>query len=171
VLFRSNAGDDIIWVFSSAGDNVIDGGTGDDNISTMHNGNDWIKGGDGNDIIAYRSQNGDMITTAQTNSIIEGGSGSDIILGHYTQTNQLFGDSYGDMATLIAAGEVAPNSNERGDFISDYYLYDSGQQSSEGFIYGSNGSDILINNTGKGLIVGGGGDEKMKMFVDNRLAA
>ena len=145
-------------IYDTSGNDMIVGGGGDDVINTVRGGDDWIKGGDGNDIIAVNfGFNGTRGTLL--NSVIEGGSGSDIILGHYTVSNQLFGDSYGDMETLIAAGETAEDNGFKGDFISDYYLYDYGQNSSKGFIYGSNGRDILINNTGQGLIVGGGGDD------------
>jgi len=105
------------------------------------------------------------------NSIIEGGAGSDIILGHYSVSNQLFGDTYGDMSVLIAAGETAPDSGLKGDFISDYYLYEWGQSSSSGYIYGSDGKDILINNTGMGVIVGGAGDDLIYGDFDGIISA
>jgi len=159
-LVEGGAGDDSIYM-EATGNNLVEGGAGDDGIYYYRGGDDWIKGGEGNDIIAHQGLNQGQLS----NSIIEGGPGSDIILGHYKISNQIFGDSRGDgdtatvMATHIADGEVAPDSGGRGDFLSDYYLYDSGQQSSTGYIYGSNGSDILINNVGKGLIVGGGGND------------
>jgi len=145
-------------LYDTSGNDSITGGGGDDNIYTVHGGSDRIQGGAGNDNITQYSG---AVGTRQTlyNTIIEGGPGSDIILGHYTVSNQLFGDTYGDMATLIAAGKEAPNTEGRGDFISDYYLPEYGQTSSVGYLYGSNSRDILINNTGMGVIVGGGGDD------------
>lgn len=154
----------------TTGNDSIVGGAGDDNIRTIRGGSDRIQGGEGNDLIA--------VNTSYTgprepllNSIIEGGSGSDIILGHYTVSNQLFGDSYGDMATLIAQGETAPDNEQKGDFISDYYLTEWGQTSSTGYLYGSNGRDILINNTGMGLIVGSGGDDLIYGDFDGLIGA
>jgi len=145
-------------LYDTFGDDLIMGGGGDDIINTVRGGNDRIQGGGGNDLIAVNTlYTGSRETLL--NSIIEGGSGSDVILGHYTITNQLFGDNYGDMESLIAAGETAQDNGLKGDFISDYYIYDWGQNASTGYLYGSNGRDILINNTGMGLIVGGGGDD------------
>ena len=157
-------------LYDTSGNDSIVGGAGDDNIYTVHGGSNRIQGGDGNDNITQYT--GDVGTRGTLlNSIIEGGAGSDIILGHYTVSNQLFGDSYGDMATLIAAGETAPNIDGRGDFISDYYLPEYGQTSSTGYLYGSNSSDILINNTGVGLIVGGGGDDLIYGDFDGHINA
>lgn len=133
-------------LYDTFGNDSIEGGAGDDIINTVRGGADWIKGGAGSDLIAYDSTFAEPRQTL-TDSIIEGGYGSDIILGHYTVSNRLFGDSYGEMEALIAAGETAPNSPTRGDFISDYYLSDTGQSSSQGYLYGSIGRDILINNS------------------------
>lgn len=83
-------------------------------------GANWILGGDGLDSI-----DGEL----SSSTIIEGGPGSDIVIGGINGNNQLCGDSRGGdgdlttvMATHITDGEVAPDSGERGDFLSDYSL-------------------------------------------------
>lgn len=114
-------------------------GAGEDWVCVWGDEN-WIKGGDGDDLIEG---------CLSTSSIIEGGEGSDVLWG----SNQIFADSYGDMETLIEAGETAESTNEKGDLIRSRY---SGGDS---FLYGSNGNDIVLAGAGKDLIVGAGGDD------------
>ena len=55
---------------------------------------------------------------SSSSCIVEGGAGSDVIIGAWSGNNQLFGDSRGEMADLIAAGETAPDSGVRGDIVA-----------------------------------------------------
>jgi GH24 family phage-related lysozyme (muramidase) len=106
----------------TAGNDLILGGAGDDFIYSSVGGQDWIKGG----------------------------AGSDVLIGSRLSGSQIFGDSYGDMQTLIDAGETAQGTNEKADFLT-------GAGGRDNFLYGSNGNDLLLAFGGKDLIVGGGG--------------
>ncbi|HVP78995.1 MAG TPA: calcium-binding protein, partial [Thermodesulfobacteriota bacterium] len=115
------------------------GDDGDDAISTDSNGSGWLYGGEGLDIIdAGRLDN----------SIIEGGPGSDILIGGINGNAQLFGESYGEMADLIAAGETAPDSGVRGDIVA-------ADGANNNFLFGSNGYDIMFGSEAKDVIVAG----------------
>ncbi len=166
-------GNDIIYV-NHGGDDRVSGGNGDDEIMSGGPGNDqidcgagddlvqasntgilWIQGGDGNDALDANSS---------VNCLIEGGSGSDIIFGSNAGNNRLFGDSYGEMETLIANGETAQDSGLKGDIIVV-------ANATENYIYGSNGYDILLGGWGKDLIVGGGGDDLIESDSETGMTA
>jgi len=50
--------------------------------------------------------------------------------------NQLFGENYGEMATLVNAGETADSINEKGDLLSAGSGIDQ--------LYGSNRNDAMF---------------------------
>ncbi len=126
-----------------SGDDLIDGGAGDDDIYAWQGGNDWLVGGEGSDILnSYRA--------VGSNDVLEGGSGADLLAGG-PGDDLLFGEVYGEMASLIEAGEVALSETGKGDLISGGFGDD--------FIYGSNRGDVLMGFDGRDLIVGGGGDD------------
>ena len=135
--------DDILH--DSTGNDLIDGGAGDDNIYAHEGGNDWLLGGDGSDILNTQR-------TVGTNDVQEGGAGADLLSGG-SGDDLLFGEFYGEMADLIAAGEIAPNETGKGDLISGSFGDD--------YIYGSNRGDALMGFAGNDLIVGGGGDDAL----------
>ena len=133
---------DIISMDSS-GDDFIDGLAGDDDIYASQGGNDWLVGGEGSDILnSYRA--------VGSNDVLEGGSGADLLAGG-PGDDLLFGEVYGEMASLIEAGEVALSEAGKGDLISGGFGND--------FIYGSTRGDALMGFDGHDLIVGGGGDD------------
>ena len=127
----------------STGDDFIDGLAGDDNIYAWQGGNDWLVGGEGSDILnAYRA--------AASNDVLEGGPGADLLAGG-PGDDLLFGENYGEMSDLLAAGEIATNEPGKGDLISG--------GSGNDFVYGSNRGDVLMGYDGHDLIVGGGGND------------
>lgn len=137
-------------IIGGAGDDYIEGWSWLDIASA-----DWLMGGDGNDTLCYLWDTENSIT-ATSLYVVEGNAGSDMIYGGRAYGNgycdtKLFGDDYGEMSDLIAAGEIALSINERGDVINGWWRTDN--------IYGSNRNDALFGNEGKDLIVGGGGDD------------
>jgi Ca2+-binding RTX toxin-like protein len=138
-------------LYSTAANDSINGGVGNDTIlgsdflgggNYANDGNDWFSGGSGNDLLQGGKVSGDMI--------IEGGADSDRVFGA-NGNDKVFGESYGEMETLIADGETATSINERGDFVS-------GGKGND-FVYGANRNDLLFGGEGNDLIVGGGGDD------------
>ncbi|MBN2653565.1 MAG: hypothetical protein JXR79_00415, partial [Nitrospirae bacterium] len=126
----------------SAFNDVIKGKGGDDLIDASQGGDDHLFGGDGNDIIyAQKSFCIDML---------EGGTGSDALNAGGGDDNA-FGESYGEMADLIAAGETAPSIGARGDLVSGGAGND--------FVYGADAGDLLMGGQGHDLLVGGGGND------------
>jgi|GEM_PF-1166498 len=127
----------------STGDDFIDGLAGDDDIYAPQGGNDWLVGGEGSDILnSYRAEG--------SKDVLEGGSGADLLAGG-PGDDLLFGEVYGEMASLIEAGEVALSEAGKGDLISGGFGND--------FVYGSNRGDALMGFDGHDLMVGGGGDD------------
>ena len=84
---------------------------------------------------------GEALVTDVGNDIMSGGPGDDL----------LFGEVYGERASLIEAGEVALSETGKGDLISGGFGND--------FVYGSTRGDALMGFDGHDLIVGGGGDD------------
>jgi Ca2+-binding RTX toxin-like protein len=152
-LFGGDGNDHITT--SGTGNNKIEGGTGDDLISTYNSGENNIQGNDGNDLIDGNSS---------TNCLVEGGAGSDIIFGSSTGDNNLFGDVYGEMDDLIAAGETAGDNGLRGDLIA------SGSTNGVNFIYGTNGYDLLMARNGALLVAGAGNDLILTDYAYNLVA-
>ena len=129
----------------------IEAGEGDDVIDGSHGGlygDDWLQGGNGNDAFGYRvptedfqdywfygldfAMNGPLDTS---NDIFEGGSGQDTILGGHGN-DRIFGEDFGEMTALIAAGETDEGVDERGNLLSG--------RNGNDFVYGSNRNDALF---------------------------
>ncbi len=75
---NGNSGDNIIFGIDN-GDNIIDGGAGNDYIDAG-DGNDTIVGGDGNDTL-FGGNGNDNISGGNGNDSINGGNGNDTING------------------------------------------------------------------------------------------
>ncbi len=139
------------YLYDSAGDDRIEGGGGDDDIWAENGGNDLLLGGDGQDQIAGKAGN----------DRIEGGPGSDIVAGGLGD-DQVFGENFGTMEALIAAGEVAPGIDQRGDLVIG--------REGDDYLYGANGKDVFFGGEGHDLVVGGGGDDIVFGDIDCTLA-
>jgi Ca2+-binding RTX toxin-like protein len=149
-------------LYDTTASDKIEGQGGDDCITSSRGGNDWLSGGDGDDTIDATAATGnctlkggdgdDYIDATGTtgNCILEGGTGADFLLAG-TGSDKIFAESYGEMASLIAAGETAPGSGSTGDMG---YGGDGND-----FVYGSNNNDMLYGGLGKDLLVGGGGSD------------
>jgi len=117
---------------------------GNDLIHAQMGGDDWLLGGAGNDVIASQNFGG----AASDKDIIEGGAGSDMLWGG-PDSDKVFAENYGEMETLIAAGEVATAEAGKGELLN-------GAEGND-FVYGSNRADALFGGDGHDLLVGGGG--------------
>ena len=141
ITFGTSASDNISS--DTSGDDYIDSLAGDDNIYAWQGGNDWLVGGEGSDILnSYRA--------VGSNDVLEGGVGADLLAGG-PGDDLLFGEVYGEMTSLIEAGEIVLSEAGKGDLVSGGFGND--------FIYGSNRGDALMGFDGHDLIVGGGGDD------------
>ena len=92
------------FLYDTTGNDRIDGGAGNDFIRARQGGDDWLLGGDGIDFVGS--------VTATGKDIIEGGSGADVLAGG-PGDDLVFSENYGEMAALIAAGEVAQSIIEK----------------------------------------------------------
>ncbi len=99
-------------LYDTLDNDLIIAGDGNDYVRTFRGGSDWIKGGEGDDLIDGERS---------INPIIEGGPGNDVLFGSYVSGSQVFADSYGDMQTLIDAGETAQSTNQKGDLLTAGY--------------------------------------------------
>jgi Ca2+-binding RTX toxin-like protein len=112
------------YLYDSTGNDHILAGGGDDSINAVRGGDDILEGGDGNDLVT-----------------VFGDSGDDL----------LFAENYGEMSTLISAGEIAASIDEKGDMLSA----DGGKD----MLFGSNRNDALFGGLGNDVLVGGGGND------------
>ena len=131
------------YLRDDSGNERIEGGGGNDFIY-QGEGDDWALGGDGRDGIGV--QRGEL----SGNDIVEGGAGADVLYGG-DGDDQLFGENKGDMADLIATGEVAEGIDEQGDLI--------GGGDGNDFVYGAERNDLLFGGNGQDLIVAGAGGD------------
>ena len=115
------------FLYDTTGNDRIDGGAGYDYIRARQGGDDWLLGGDGIDFVGS--------VTATGKDVIEGGAGSDVLAGG-PGDDLVFSENYGEMAALIAAGEVAQNIFEKGDLATG--------NAGNDFVYGSNRGDLLF---------------------------
>ncbi|MBQ16704.1 MAG: hypothetical protein CMJ65_06220 [Planctomycetaceae bacterium] len=165
ILIDSSVGDDLVEISGSVmtsvmvrggeGDDVIEGGSGndrlfgedgDDNISGGR-GHDWIFGGAGAD---YLNGNGDsdLIVGNDGDDTMRGESGNDILLGN-DGDDRLFGDSGNDWMF---------GGNGR-DMMTGGFGND--------FLQGGNGNDFLAGNSGRDHLDGGHGNDVLFGGLDN----
>ena len=112
----------------------IEGQEGNDTISAFGGGDDVLLGGDGRD----------AISAGAGNDTAEGNAGADILMGGLGD-DRLFGENFGEMETIIAAGETAQSINQKGDLLSGGAGND--------MVYGSNKKDALFGGEGESNII------------------
>jgi len=123
---------------TNTGNNVLDGGAGDDFI-VAGSGNDVISGGSGNDVISTGDGN-NIVSGGDDIDFIYAGSGNDIISGDAGGDSIYAGDgndilSGGDGADFIS-GEGSTLGNET--VVGNQYLV-----SSDDILIGGNGNDTF----------------------------
>lgn len=139
-------------LYDSTGNDRIEAKGGDDVIDAFRGGDDWLLGGDGNDKIISKNTLG----ASSDNDVIEGGAGGDLLWGG-PDADRIFAEDYGDMFTLIAAGEEAQNINEKGDVASGGLGND--------FVFGSDRKDAIFGDKGDDLLSRWDGEACKKLEV------
>ncbi|KIN71487.1 Hint domain-containing protein [Sulfitobacter guttiformis] len=137
---------------TNSGDDIIDGGLGDDIIYTG-SGNDWVDGGDGRDTIylaggentVFGGAGNDRITTSGVGgaSSIDGGTGDDTI-STYNGANNADTVEGGDGNDLISTfdGDDLVSGGDGNDTVE-----------------AGAGDDTITGGTGNDRLTGGGGDD------------
>lgn len=132
---------DFISLFGIPGDDYLDGGNGNDQLSDVHGGNDVLIGGDGNDGIG----NFDPLTGATSFfNYLDGSSGND----NLASRNQ----SLNGFDTLLGG----PGNDTLALSFGAGYL-DGGPDAD--YLRGSIGDDVLDGGTGGDLLIGGAGND------------
>lgn len=124
---------------SAGGNDIIQGGSGDD----------WIMGEEGNDILDGGADN-DLIWGGQGADVIDGGSGNDILLG--------------DQGT--GTGDGQGNDTLRGGSGNDWLWGDGGDDELHGgddrdALFGNQGNDTLDGGEGNDALDGGDHDDRL----------
>jgi Ca2+-binding RTX toxin-like protein len=135
---------------------LIDGGTGDDDL-TGTNGGDTIVGGDGDDEINGQSGN-DTISGGAGDDDINAGAGDDFVRGDSDNDNIVGAD--GDDTLDGGVGNDVINGDNGRDSITGGFGDDSmigGSQAD--FISGDTGEDTLIGAGGNDTLDGGRNDD------------
>lgn len=147
---RSGAGNDVIDVASDVKVNlIVDGGAGDDTITTGA-GDDIVYGGDGNDVVKTGAGS-DYIEGGNGNDSIDGGAGNDVIYGG-DGNDTLVGGAGND---YVEGG----NGNDllRGGAGNDMLSGGNGDDRIESGagadrVYTGEGKDTVVNSSGKDVV-------------------
>lgn len=140
ITIRAGAGDDVIEIDSSVTVNfVIEGGTGDNQISALGSGDDRIFGGAGND----------TITVGEGNNYVYGGAGDDTISVLGAGRNVLYGGAGDD--TITGGQGIDYIDGGAGDDVID----------------GVAGQNILVGGLGSNVIHSGTGDSRVYAGADS----
>jgi Ca2+-binding RTX toxin-like protein len=135
ILFYSGSGNDTVNFSAAAGGSQVNGGAGND-IITTGSGNDFLYGEAGNDTLTagtgndslYGQEGSDSITASTGNDDLEGGDSSDTLTGGSGNDN-LYGQDGND---LLNGGTEADN------------------------LYGGSDNDRIDGGTGNDRLYGGG---------------
>jgi Ca2+-binding RTX toxin-like protein len=158
-IFASSSFEHIV-VFAQAGNDtvVVDprilqsailfGGAGND-VLTGGGGNDQISGGEGNDVIVGGAGN-DTLCGDNGNDDIHGGLGNDTLFGE-AGNDTLRGDAGDD----LLLGDVGNDTLDGG--VGDDHLY------------GQAGNDTLIGGVGNNILVGGDGNDKIVALLGRNI--
>jgi Ca2+-binding RTX toxin-like protein len=128
---------------------LIDGGTGDDDL-TGTNGGDTIVGGDGDDKIQGQSGN-DTLNGGAGDDEINSGAGDDFVRGGADNDNIIGAD--GDDTLDGGVGNDVINGDNGRDSITGGFGDDS--------IIGGPHADHISGNTGEDTLIGAGGDDTL----------
>lgn len=145
--------DDYIW--GDAGDDVIDGGDGSDNLfgdggeNGSYTGNDTINGGNGNDYI-YGESGNDSLNGGAGKDYVSGGDGNDIAAGG-TDNDSMYG----------GAGNDTFNGGSGDDTVSG--------QAGDDFVYGDGGADTIYDGTGADIATGDAGNDTFYISDDSSI--
>jgi Ca2+-binding RTX toxin-like protein/phosphodiesterase/alkaline phosphatase D-like protein len=152
-----NAGDNTI-VGIRDGDNLIDGGAGNDNLSGG-DGNDTLKGGDGND----------TLKGGTGNNTLNGDAGNDWLYSSATSVDNLAGGDGDDFYEVLnGASTISESAGEGIDTVFTNVNYTLATNVENMYLFGSsngtgNAGDntIVGNGVGNNLIDGGAGSDTL----------
>ncbi len=175
-VFDGRGGDDDLGIFRVSGNYEINGGAGNDTITTGYTGSEahfTVHGGSGDDVIqgvggvneVYGGTGNDTIEGSFGAFTIQGGAGNDsITLGSYA-SGELFGGSGNDTITALAQRDQYTMHGGSGDdqltgignfsSINETYYGDTGNDT----ISSLGGNDTLDGGKGNDVLFGGGGDD------------
>ena len=159
IVIDSSVGDDVVQidaavsssllVHAGQGDDVIEGGSGNDrlygedgnDVVSGGAGHDWLIGGNGSDLL---NGNGgaDLAVGGEGDDTIHGHAGNDLLLGN-DGDDRLFGE-FGNDWLFGGAGN---------DFLTGGFGND--------FLWGGHGNDLLAGNAGRDRLDGGTGNDRL----------
>lgn len=147
---RSGAGNDVIDVAADVKVNlIVDGGAGDDTITTGA-GDDIVYGGEGNDTIVA-GDGSDYVEAGNGNDVVDAGIGNDVVYGG--DGNDVLAGGVGD--DYIEGGNGADTL--RGDAGNDMLSGGNGDDRIEGGAgddraYAGAGTDTIVNRSGSDVV-------------------
>ena len=179
--FYALKGDDAITIARGVGNYSIDGGAGNDTITTGYTGSDahfTVVGGTGDDVIQAVGGTNHLLGGSGNDTIegsfgtftISGGLGNDsITLGSYA-SGELFGGAGNDTITAVAQRDQYTMHGGNGDdvltgignfsSINEVYYGDAGNDT----ISSLGGNDTISGGKGNDVLFGGGGND---VFIFN----
>ena len=146
-----NGGDSLIAAPTTTGTLIVNGGTGNDTITTR-DGADTINGGDGTDTVNAGGGNDTVIGTADTvNDSYTGGTGTDTI--DYSALTALQ-----NVSVNLGSG-FASGASIGTDTLSSFENANGGAGNDS--LFGSSANNVLHGNGGIDNIVGGNGSDQL----------
>ncbi len=151
---RAGKGNDTVYAYGNA---TVNGGAGNDYISTSGNGN-RLYGEEGNDTI-WGGSGKETLDGGIGNDYLYGGNGNDSLNG-----------SYGNDTLYGAGGNDTLRGGYGNDYMSggdgnDYLEVTSGRNS----LYGDGGNDILCGGLGSDSLYGGSGNDSLNGWANANL--
>ncbi|TWI29271.1 Hint domain-containing protein [Paracoccus sulfuroxidans] len=186
-------GDDVDGTNAGGGDDLIQGGAGNDRIIAGA-GHDVVFGGDGNDTIYGDSTvaggspaGNDTIYGGDGNDLIQSGLGDDLVYGGTGNDNitnnggrdTIYGDAGNDI--IYSAGSGVVHGGDGDDMIqanagNSASLYGDagndnmiGHSTTNDLMFGGDGDDVLTGNGGNDTLSGDAGNDRIYGYADNDL--
>lgn len=145
-------------LFGRPGDDVIDGGSGEDYLRDLDGGDDVLIGGEGDDVILSVEAYWTPTDGPGARNVIHGDAGDDSIEVHNATGGLDFVDG-GDGDDQIRV------------YASRYEFYDEesdtetvGTVDGRAFVFGGSGNDFLLVNADNGVVDGGTGNDDYTVY-------
>ena len=150
------------YLYSFAGDDLLDGGSGIDYLYAGV-GNDTLLGGIGNDNL-YGEVGNDSLTGDDGNDLLTGGSGADVLDGGQGIDTVIYTTSVAGVAINLA-NATASSGDAEGDSISNVENVQGSNLNDT--ITGNNSSNSLYGYAGNDSLVGGSGIDYLYAGIGN----
>ncbi len=145
----------LVLLFGRPGDDLVDGGSGDDLIVDADGGNDVLSGGEGNDTIYSAEAFWTSALEVGAHNLISGGSGNDVIeVQNDTGGFDVVEGGDGDDQIQVYARRFEFDSDDDGEI--DIF----GPTGGRAFVFGGSGNDVLNVSADDALVDGGSGDDE-----------